>query len=975
MNKIVKYGGIYALAFTLSTTTAFFLQYQGGKSPSSTVDNNSLTPGEKLVASILNYEGMNISAKVEMNSQENYAVKVDISGQAKIASIKDIRINGDVSLSLNGNKIKAELAYYDETLAFSFNDNYYKLKTDDLLAFIDMVPTYGINIELPSEISNIDFDAIQEEIAAIAEEDKKSSQDGYYYVINIGTDTNVFNLYIKTDADDNFLGIRTDTIFYNDMKFSLDATIDPVKNEELTLVNPLSGTDAEKYEDFSPIFNLFDYVYNFLKKDSATVKVNATINNTNKDESVSSYEANLALGYCLSTKTYTLGATLEQNSHANTFNFVYENEAVYASFHSLKVSIATETISNLIQYAMSQINDEKITAVVDTLTTSMKDVKLSDIADKISSFIGHMSVGEESLTIALKPSAFNLDMQDIQVVVSWDTNGLSSITLSNIAYSTFDADVTITFGDYVAPSYVASEYVAIEPATGLVDSILTLLKQKQFRIEFDALVDKTDETVKDITIDGGLQFDIENMFGYGEVDIVDGDGYTHNIKADMRSKEEIIFAYNKTLKGKFSSQTMKEMGQLVSTAMKDPDDHMTEILGDILNQTVESPLSQIIAGDYGLALSYDIISNLQITDSYLSCSVNLNILGMDKNVDLRVDYATDYDNSVGILKGLSITNLVLDDAVISLNLNLKDFNSSLDSTRLDPYDEYLDFSDIEVLLELGINTSKFNYYHFTTTVTMALNGLLGTELLSLDLPLDIKIRNDKGQVKVAVEFTNIPVKSLLNPNDTYYSAKDRTASIYYADNTIYVKRTEQVKIKAILGIAYGDYHTYTLTRTCDIDYFKDNILTILMSDVLSLSDTILNMVEKSTSSSETSQIEYEKLLNDFVYNKASNYFYFDINLAELANDESFSSFTVKIYEDPEKALLTGLDVHLTISVGLTINIDMSLDFKDDSAIEVYTYDEAGQITGNATGTTLDALEAYVSAHQSDTRNEKNASVN
>lgn len=974
MKKVFKYGGIYTLAFSLSLGVAFMLQYKGGTKPQNSPSIPE-TPGEKLISSLLNYEGIDLTADIDMVTKENVKVAIGIDGQAKLSDLSNISLDGNVDLNLDGTKISAKLGYFTDILTFSFNNNYFKLETNALLDFVKMIPDYGVSLEIPSPLKDLSLDSVEAEIEGIAEEDRKSSQDGYYYIINLGSDEEPFNFYVKTDTSNNFLGVRTDTIFYQDMKFSLDVTFNPISADKLSIVNPLSGEDAYKYEDFSPAFTLFDKLYTFIKKDSARVNVEANLNVTDDTEAVTSYGANLGIGYSKTSKVYTIDAAINEKERTHNFGFVYNNDTIYANFHSLKLSIGTQTISDLIGYAFNQIGDDKISEMLDTLMASMSDVKLSDIADKINNFVGHLSVGEETLTITLDPTAFDLEMQNITVVVAWDNDGLSSIKLSDVKYQKYSGDVTITFADFVAPSYTASEYVAIEPAAGLVESVLNLVKQKQFRFEFDGLIDKTDASLKDITIDGGLQFDIANNFGYGEANIVDGDSYNHNIKADMRSSEEIIFAYNDTLKGKFSSQTLKEMGELVADILKDPDAHMTELFGDLLNSLFNSPIALIMGGDYGLALDYDMITNLTLSSSALTCDFNLEILGLDKTISLEIDYQTDEENSVSTLKSVKISNLALDDSTISFNINLLDFDNTLDSSRLDPYDQYLDFSDIKVLLELGINTSKFNYYHFTSNVSLVLNGLLGSDLITYELPIDIKIRNDKGNVKVAVEFTNIPIKSLINPNDDYYSEKERSASVYYADDTVYVHRTEQVRTKAILGIGYGDFHTYSLSRTCDTSYFFDNILEILLGDILGMKSTYLNLIEKSTSNSESSQIHYEKLLNDFVYNKASSYFYFDINIAELAHDDSLTLLTAKVYSDSTTNQLTGLDVHMTISVGLKIQLDLSLNFEDDSAVELFTYDEEGNVTGDVAATVLSSLNTYVSAHSGDTRNEKSVSVN
>ena len=268
-------------------------------------------------------------------------------------------------------------------------------------------------------------------------------------------------------------------------------------------------------------------------------------------------------------------------------------------------------------------------------------------------------------------------------------------------------------------------------------------------------------------------------------------------------------------------------------------------------------------------------------------------------------------------------------------------------------------TNIKVLLELGINTSKFNYYHFTTTVNAKIEtALAGLDLINLDIPMDIKIRNDHGNVQVAVEMDIPIVKVLLisvNPGP-YYSAENRHVSLYYQNGYFYIHRTESVREKF-----YSlSRKTYELKEVLGMDYFMDNILTVLLSDVIGLGDTLMNAVNSSNlSSGESSQIKYEDILQDFQYNKKDHYFEFDVDMNAVANTNGlFTSTKLKVLTDNTDTTLEGLEAHLGISIGIKINADLTLNFEDDRSIALTEENR------------LIALEQFVSDNYLTQRNTK-----
>ena len=973
--------GSFALSFLLTFCIAKGANKQS-KNPTKPQDiiqvEDVETAGSKLLNSILTYEAMEIDANVDILMEDNTRLQFNLDGEAQIKDIENIKLLAQLDANLAGTHIGGQLGYFGDTLSFALdNVCYFKLETSDLMDFIGMVPTYGVAIEVPESLSSLSFDTLTDTITSIAEEDKKTTPSGdYYYSLPFGEGEEAIEVMVLTDNNDNFKGIRVETFYYKGTKFAINANINEIQS--LTISNPLENDYENKYQNFAPVFQLFDSFYNLTKEKQLGIKLDLDLEK--RDEETLIYnqmlDASLLLNMDLDNKAYGINATINENNRTHVANFAYLEDTIYAKYHNVAVSLQTVTISNLIEYAMQEISAETINGLFEKISDSASSLDIGALSNKIKNVLKTIDVSSNNINIALDLTEFGLDdCSLINLGIDFSEDKIERIYVDRSEIKGFAFSIDITFVDYIAPNIIKDEYTNVEPLLVAVQSVLDLLDENKFRLEIDALMDNKASDKGDVTISGGVQFAIDpdrkveghknTGFGYGELNIVDPDGYQHNIKADMKSVEEILFSYNNTLDGKFNIQTLKDLFTYVMDLVEKKDDHFMELFGELLEKLNSSPIAMAIAGDYGLLLNYDIISNLQISEEKLSCDISFEIFGMPEvkpHIELAYNKVEVDDQVICTLDSFSINKLVIGDQEISASIRLREFNESLESTRLDPSKSYLDFSDIKVLLELGVNTSRFNYYHFSVNAQLTLTAL-SLDLKNIQIPIDVKIRNDHGKVKVAAELDMPIVKLLLVPVNGapsgYTDSSNRHVSFYYTseDNGFYLHRTETTHKRS--GLFSTKKGTYDLSEKLTGSYLKDNILDILLGDALGFGDTVLSLINMSTSSSSDShQIKYENILEDFRYNKNDNYFDFAINVNELANTTVFSSTTLRIYADKSTNELTGVHAATNISVGLQIDIVLDLTLVD--ANETLTTDNQ-----------LTALDNYVAAHINDTVNTKN----
>lgn len=884
-----------------------------------------------LLDNLLNMGEFSVNGGIDFTLEDDTCINVGVDFVGDISDINNIKLAGNADLYLNGLSLSSNISYFKDsddandkgTIYFSYKENNFYLETAHLLDFIDMLPTdYNINLNLPEELTNLDLRTISDMIDGM--EERTSTNGDIYFVLALNEE---LNLYVKTDSSYNFKGLRTDTIKYQGAIIKLD--IDLEKAEDVELVKP----NKAQYQNFKPIFNVFKAIYNFTNKKQNAINVSALVSKLDEKDKTSYNEfvdATIDLGYDVNAKSFQIDADLKENDRHHKVGMLFEDSTAYLDIRASKVSIKFDSVKDTLSYILSQIDLDFTDKLVDKLSELLSSDEFASLREGLSNLVGEIKLTNSSISIELDLDALGLKMGKIVPTISFIDGELKSIVIDNLKIKDYKLDLSLTFGDYAHKSIIKDKYVEFEPALTIVEAVMPLIKESQFRIEFSALVDSSEVGVNDINIDGGLQFNVtDHGFGYGQVTIVDRDSYRHNIKADMKTKDEFLFSYNDTLNGKFSSKTLKEIYALVSDIINNPDDHFIELFGELIESFKNTPITKVMKGDYLAILESQIINSLEITETGMKMNISLAIIGMeDKTCDFEILYHR--ENDVAYLDGVRLSNLELGSNSITFSANLKQFDETKENERLDAYEEYLDFSDIKVLLQLGINTSKFEYFHFSAKLRLNLHLVID---IDRTIDLDIQIRNNKGKVQVAAELSNIPIIDVikvinLNANDDYIGTDKRDASIYFDEDTFYIKRVDDVH--TFLSI---NKYRVTYGATYSTEYFLDNIAEIMLQDVLGVRDQWMDsIVGDHSSESSSNQIEYEKLLKDFRYDSNEGTFTFKIDLYSLTHVSMLQTADLIVYEDKESEQLSKVDIKLTIHMVLNINISLSLETVSKDAI-------------------------------------------
>ena len=135
-----KKGSLFLTVFAaaLSATLLINKGLESSDTPRANNQNNlddlPMTPGERLINSVLDYEAVQIDATLELRLEDYTELDFNINGQAQFKDLEDIKLLADLDANFNGVPVTGELGYFDNELSFALEDIcYFKLKTSELL--------------------------------------------------------------------------------------------------------------------------------------------------------------------------------------------------------------------------------------------------------------------------------------------------------------------------------------------------------------------------------------------------------------------------------------------------------------------------------------------------------------------------------------------------------------------------------------------------------------------------------------------------------------------------------------------------------------------------------------------------------------------------------------------------------------------------------------------------------------------------
>ncbi len=379
----------------------------------------------------------------------------------------------------------------------------------------------------------------------------------------------------------------------------------------------------------------------------------------------------------------SLNATLKYKERKIDIDITYAQGTIYLSTLGVDLKLATTDFS-LITDMISSFNLPKI-----ELPASLANLSMDSLMEKLGSMPYEKTDGGYKYSLELFEGS-------VVTFFSDDEYNFTSIKADNFKVDdlslNLDATVEAKYvldAPVVVPETITRKFTNFSDVLPLASHIAKLVKQEQFALTIAGDIKASGEE-KGVTFSGATQFDLTAKSGLARLNLVEHEyekEYSHEIGIDV-SATDVIFNYNNSIRGKLNFASLKDIVELVQSLLGSKADGIPSSLEGALTLIEGTILSEVLKGNYEYLLD-NVIKNLVITDSFVSLTIDKSFIGLDADIDLKIEYNKD------VLLGLSISNIAVLGRSINLKLELATYDTSFETginrNEIDSYSDYANF--------------------------------------------------------------------------------------------------------------------------------------------------------------------------------------------------------------------------------------------------------------------------------------------
>lgn len=400
---------------------------------------------------------------------------------------------------------------------------------------------------------------------------------------------------------------------------------------------------------------------------------------------------------------------------------------------------------------------------------------------------------------------------------------------------------------------------------GTFDQVEQIIDTKQAGIKLSGSA--FDEKNLGFTFDGWAQLDYGAKNGFGHIDFLeykyspDKAQTTHNVDISIddadgdHSKNNMLFEYRDQLRGRFTLKTFEDIIDVVMKLIKFDDTRFTKFLKPILDKIFNSVLVTSIQEKDYLALSQSsLLKSVKQVNGGNSVEI---VLTKELLMELVPD---DLTLLINFKKNSNNEKCLESIEIVKLNALGKEINAKIELAdyipeRENPVDltkTFLDFSDIAILLEFGINTTELTYFHLTANLSLTTKNL-GIPLDSVKLDFHIYVKDET--TKVYGKMPGNPIPLVNGVSEFVFEPSDDEDDLI--GGKFYIRRTNEH-----LFVADDEFY-----YVADSDSFVENILNYLLGGFFGLGEKITSAIADSDLSGSETDPKYENIFTDtgFVY--------------------------------------------------------------------------------------------------------------
>lgn len=593
--------------------------------------------------------------------------------------------------------------------------------------------------------------------------------NGKQYVLKIsnkalGLDSNDSSFTLILNLSEDKTGIESLSVKeFPVMGYVLDADI----KLDTTTAENMVPVEESKYGNYNGVLPIVNQMYSLIGNKKATFEYNLSVSDKSLNNplylfgKLSGDLTNFNSTDDLVNTPIALTASTSINGKEHSIEARRLNNVSYVSFDNIFQEKATdESAVNIYKAVMDNMNkiqpnknvtdglNEKVEKVMDTVSNTIKGIFSFDNGldlDKITEIfaIDSIDTSDTKINISFDTSKLGYDIGNIKVTVDV-ANDAIAVAVTGLTFNDTTISLNLKTIDYVDPSesldseFDPESYIQVNEFHNFINGLFDMVtsKEQKYGVSLNATLASTTEdgyishligneylNFTDGSYKGNLIYDMDDStydpyieFSYNDEDLkgTDNEGklfasYGHKLtsldngaytpKNDEKNPETLYIGMDNsklddvisTITGMDENNLLYEYFQKISTGMS------------------SIPLQDIIKNKNYTELLNDFIRKIVLTDTEVSVQINPYYIGLsdDKNAESMTVVA--YYSGTKIT-GLKIENAELGNNILNMDMDLIDYDPAsanlIDFTSHLNESSYIDFNNLPLMLELGLNTTE-----------------------------------------------------------------------------------------------------------------------------------------------------------------------------------------------------------------------------------------------------------------------------
>lgn len=429
------------------------------------------------------------------------------------------------------------------------------------------------------------------------------------------------------------------------------------------------------------------------------------------------------------------------------------------------------------------------------------------------------------------------------------------------------------------------------------------------------------------------------------------------------------------LKARFAMHSVTGFIDVFKTLFSSNDPRIERIISLITDLFINSVIGDMITGQYYKVLGSDLITCITLGDRQDVFELPSTLIGGESDMKITVNYKNDVTREDGRVVGGEIESLEIEMAIgvsdIYFKIDVLDYKmQEMNWPNITDISAFTNYSSLKTFAEYAVNMFLAGDKVTTSSGKSVIRSAYKIEgsakanlpvLSDININFTVFVRVEGADIRIAA-YINFPINRAMNSGVTLKSGTRYVNLLYHTsgndDGLFLIDRWDD----------YGDKNKSETTEDkhfqikLDNEGFKANTMDYITKDIFGLNDIVLNLIEKSSSSSSSQALHGEDLITGFSFNNDLDNPSWDLDLHTEALLHSSTIGDIKLtlggtYANGKK-LFNSAKTREAIKIASVISVTFEAKITNFSPDYNYCWDDSVEVPYNINHTTKKIIITY-----------------